>query len=207
MQQILDQISSTPGVLGACVCSSKQGILASNLPDSFKMQAQQKISSILQRIFKLNEVIKLDVNALEIQYDEALLVVKKICSNAALMIFCEPDANVHMLNMTTGVLADDLQEIISDCESPVKAEPAAPEAPRTPAEVLQGPLAAEMTAIKRALAQQIGPVAGKTLEKHLTDWLEQGAPERERLTELTQALAGEIDSTAGRKDFLSQVGS
>src|SRR6056297_2482867 len=185
MQQILDQISTTPGVLGACVCNSKQGILASNLPDSFKMQSQQKISGILQRIFKLNEVIKLDVNALEIQYDEAMLVVKRICSNAALMIFCEPDANVHMLNMTTGVLADDLQEMISDCESPVKAEVAAPETPQTAAEVLQGPLAAEMTAIKRALAQQIGPVAGKTLDKHLTDWLEQGAPERERLTELT----------------------
>ena len=101
MQTFLDEIKATPGVLGSSIYTTKKGIIATNLPEIFKADAQKRIGSILQRIFKLNETVKLDVNSFEIQYDEALMLVKRLCTDSALIIICEPDAKVHLINMTT----------------------------------------------------------------------------------------------------------
>ena len=74
MKNLLEEIKTSPGVLGACVYSTKKGIVGSNLPATFNSEQQQRITSILHRVFRLNDAAKLDVNAYEIQYDEALQI-------------------------------------------------------------------------------------------------------------------------------------
>jgi len=202
MQNILEEIKTAPGVLGACIFAGQKGILASSLPGIFKKETQDRIGHTLNRIFKLNETIKLDVNGLEIQYDEGLIMVKRICKASSLIVICEPDANIHLINMTISVLAEDLQNQITDCEKmPLQNEVRQ----ETPQEVMNGSLAKELTVIKRALAQHIGPVAGKVLEKHMKGWLLQGQAEQRRLKELVQLLSSEIEKENDKNDFFAQL--
>ncbi|WP_321366195.1 hypothetical protein [uncultured Desulfuromusa sp.] len=216
MQKILDEIKIIPGVLGSAVYTSKRGILASNLPEVFKSDTQERIGNILHRVFKLNETVKLDVNSFEIQYDEALLLIRKLCDSSSLIFICEPDAKVHLINMSASMVTTDLLALISDCEeAPVatKAAPAPQEktpapAPAPPADlesVLNGALAEKFTQMKKLLAKHIGPVANKALKTSVKQWLEQGEASTQRLGELARIMQLEIDDQASRDEFLTDV--
>jgi len=207
MQKILEEIKATPGVLGSSIYTSKHGILATNLPEIFKADTQKRIGNILHRIFKLNETVKLDVNSFEIQYDEALLLVKRLCNTSSLIIICEPDAKVHLINMSVSMLAADLLDLIDDCEQSQTPPEKAP-VPHQPADlesVLNGPLSEKLALMKRALAKCIGPVAGKALKSAVQQWLEQGEPSKTRLSQLAEIMQLEIDDTSSRITFLDDV--
>lgn len=211
MQKLLEEIKTSPGVMGSCVYSAERGILASNLPAVFDSATQKRISNILHRIFRLNETVKLDVNSFEIQYDEALILVKELCNAASLVVICEPDVNVHLVNMSISMLTSDLLNLLDECaNAPLEQAPISPAAapPAQPADVnsvLSGELATEMSVIKKALAKCIGPVAGMALESSLKKWLQQGAPSRARLQELTQMLLPEIDDKESQKEFIADL--
>ena len=200
MQTFLNEIKATPGVLGSSIYTTKKGIIATNLPEIFKADAQKRIGSILQRIFKLNETVMLEVNSFEIQYDEALLLVKRLCTDSALIIICEPDAKVHLINMTVSMLTAEMLNSMENCEKIPVVQP-----PKDPQAVLSGALAQDLTVIKRALAKCIGPVAGITLKKAIKEWLKAGEPSKTNLKNLTGILLLEIDDTDSKQEFLSDI--
>ncbi|RLB72363.1 MAG: hypothetical protein DRH06_04380 [Deltaproteobacteria bacterium] len=200
MQTFLKEIKATPGVLGSSIYTTKKGIIATNLPEVFKDDAQKRIGSILQRIFKLNETVKLDVNSFEIQYDEALLLVKRLCSDSALIIICEPDAKVHLINMTVSMLTTEMLNSMENCE---KIPPV--QQPQDPEEVLTGPLAQDLALVKRALAKRIGPVAGITLKKAIKEWLKTERPEKSNLKNLIEILLLEIDGNESKRGFVEET--
>ena len=207
MQKILDEIKITPGVLGAAVYTSKHGILATNLPEMFKADTQKRIGNILHRIFKLNKTVNLDVNSFEIQYDEALLLIRKLCDTSSLIIICEPDAKVHLINMSVSMVSADLLNFIDNCEqTPAVAEKVStPQQPADLESVLNGPLAEKFTLMKRALAKHIGPVANKALKTSLEQWLEKGGPSATRLGELAEIMQLEIDNDAAQHAFINEL--
>ena len=207
MQKILDELKTTPGVLGSAVFTNKNGILATNFPELFKTDIQKRVGSILHRIFKLNETVKLDVNSFEIQYDEALLLIRKLCNSSSLIILCEPDVKVHLVNMSVSMLATDLLDLIEGCEQ----APAMPEqtpAKQPPADldsVLNGPFADKFSIMKRALAKHIGPVANKALKSSVKQWLEQGEPSVTRLGQLAEIMKLEIDDPTSQNEYLAEL--
>lgn len=113
MNNLLEEIKTAPGVLGACVYSSKKGIVASNLPATFNSDQQQRITNILHRVFRLNDATRLDVNAYEIQYDEALLMARRLGTEATLVVVCTPDVNVPLVSMACGMRSAELLEAIA----------------------------------------------------------------------------------------------
>ena len=207
MQKILEEIKITPGVLGAAVYTSKHGIIASNLPEIFKADTQKRIGNILHRIFKLNETVKLNVHSFEIQYEEALLLVKQLCNTSSLILICEPDAKVHLINMSISMLTADLLNAIDDCEqAPVPPDNAAAHPQSTdPKAVINGALSSELALMKRALAKNIGPIAGKILEKSVKSWIEGGEASHARLKDLAEIMRLEIDNGASQKEFLDNL--
>jgi hypothetical protein len=207
MQKILKELVTTPGVLGSAVYSNKRGILATNLPEIFKTDIQKRVGSILHRIFKLNETVKLDVSSFEIQYNEALLLIRKLCDGSSLIILCEPDAKVHLVNMSVSMLATDLLDLIEDCEhAPAPPEQVAtPQPPADLESVLNGPLADKFSVMKRTLAKHIGPVANKALKTSVQKWLEQGEPSVTRLSQLAEIMQLEIDDPASQPEFLAEL--
>jgi predicted regulator of Ras-like GTPase activity (Roadblock/LC7/MglB family) len=213
MNNLLEEIKTSPGVLGACVYSSKKGIVGSNLPATFNSEQQQRITSILHRVFRLNDAARLDVNAYEIQYDEALLMARRLNTETTLVVVCAPDVNVSLVSMACGMQSAELLEEIAahpggTTPSPTPAAPVPPApapATLTPAEVLNGPLADKLTGIKRALAKCIGPVAGMALDGALKTWLEKGEPTAERLKDLAELLLPEIDDDNEKAAFVQEV--
>ena len=77
--------------------------------------------------------------------------------------------------------------------------------PKDPEEVLSGPLAQNLTSIKRALAKCIGPVAGITLKKAIKEWPKTGEPSKSSLKNLTGILLLEIDDTDSKQGFLNDI--
>jgi hypothetical protein len=213
MNNLLEEIKTSPGVLGACVYSSKKGIVGSNLPATFSAEQQQRITSILHRVVRLNDAARLDVNAYEIQYDEALLMARRLNTETTLVVVCAPDVNVSLVSMACGMQSAELLEEIAahpggTTPSPTPAAPVPPApapATLTPAEVLNGPLADKLTGIKRALAKCIGPVAGMALEGALKTWLAKGEPTADRLTDLAELLLPEIDDDEEKATFVQEV--
>jgi len=210
MKNLLEEIKTTPGVLGACVYSTKKGIVGSNLPATFNSEQQQRITSILHRVFRLNDSAKLDVNAYEIQYDEALLMARRLDNEATLVVVCAPDVNVPLVSMACGMQTAELLEAVAAHQggaspSPMPQPPQAPQAKLTPAEILKGPLADKLTGIKRALAKCIGPVAGMALDGAMKIWLENGEPTAARLTDLAELLLTEIDDDDEKAAFVHEV--
>jgi len=220
MKNLLEEIKTSPGVLGACVYSIKKGIVGSNLPATFSSEQQQRITNILHRVFRLNDAAKLDVNAYEIQYDEALVMARRLDTEATLVVVCAPDVNVPLVSMACGMQSAELLEAIAahqgqgnttTATAPTTAPAAesapaqAPQAKVTPAEVLNGPLAEKLTGIKRALAKCIGPVAGMALDGALKTWLEKGEPTADRLPDLAELLLSEIDDDDEKATFVHQV--
>ena len=116
MEKILNEIKTTPGVMGSAVYTCKDGIIASNLPEILKSDKFQRIGKLLQRVFRLNQRVSLDVNQFEIQYDEALLLVQRLCDHSSLIIICDPDAEVQEINMNVSLLTADLVGKIEGCE-------------------------------------------------------------------------------------------
>ena len=199
MQQFLDEIKATPGVIGSSLYSTQKGIVASNLPKIFKAESQKRIGSVLQRVFKLNETVRLDVNSFEIQYEEALMLVKRLCNNSALIIICEPDAKVHLINMAVGMLVSEMLSNMEDCEKIPILQPVDSET------VLSGPLSHKLSQMKRALAKSIGPVAGITLKKSIAEWLKLEEPGNTDLRKLAEILLAEIDDNASRQEFIADI--
>ncbi len=211
MQALLEEIKASPGVMGSCVYTSRQGILASNLPSIFKAETQKRIVSVLHRIFKLNETASLDVNSFEVQYDEALVLVKKLGDNSSLVVLCEPDANIHLINMTTSMLTSDLVDSIESgsAAQPTGAATAQPTKPvaetQSPQDIINGPLAPQLDMMKKALARCIGPVANLALESAVRQWLQQGEPNRAGLEDLARIMMEEIDDEKTQDGFLNEV--
>lgn len=221
MKKLLEEIKSTPGVIGSCLYSVERGILASNLPPDYKPDTQKRIASSLHSIFKLDGSTRLDVNAYEIQYDEALILVKQICSAATLSVFCHSDVNIHLANMSISMLSGDLSRRLNECgksSEPAKVEATKPTPSNRPAPekkttaiavdaetVLEGELSGELSIMRKALAKGIGPVAGVALKDALKQWLENGPAQKERLKELAHILLNEIDDEASRKEFMDDI--
>ncbi len=215
MLKILEEIKTSPGVMGACVYSSERGVLASNLPTVFNPDTQKRVSNTLHSIFKLNETVKLGINSYDVQYDEAMILVKRLCKLSSLVVICDPDTNIHLVNMAIGVLAADLSSQIEECERMGQEQPMVdliPEPPPGPESdpvdaktVLNELMVEEMTLIKKALAKKIGPIASMVLNDAVKEWLKKGPAHQERLTELAEDLLTEIDDEASRQEFMTEL--
>ncbi len=63
--------------------------------------------------FVLNDAVKLDVNAYEIQYDEATLMARRLDNEATLVVICSLDVNVPLVSMACGMQSAELLEAIA----------------------------------------------------------------------------------------------
>ena len=214
MIKLLNEISESPGILGSCIYSTLHGVMASNLPLKLTFETQRKVGDILHQIFSLKMVTELKVGSFEIQYDESLLLARQLDAQTAIFILCQPNANMSMINMALNMLSEDLVKEISTwrgpeiCEAQHTAQEQAAPAATTQlsyAEVMNGPLAAEMKLIKAALSKRIGPFSGIVLEDGINEWLSLGKSQPGDLISLVSILARDIEDEALRQTFVSDL--
>lgn len=216
MIELLNEVSESPGILGACVYSTELGVMATNLPVRMTPAIQQKIGKLLQQIFELKDSKTLDISTFEIQFDECLILAKKLNGSAALFTLCQAEANLSLVNMSLNMLSNDLLAKIvkmntstTAAETTVQSSAQAQTAqkPQSYAEVINGPLAAELKLIKVVLSKSIGPFTGIVLEDGINEWLKSGKSQQRDLENLIQILAREIEKPTQRQSFIDDLTS
>ena len=218
MDLLLQEITMLPGVLGCFVFNGKQRVLlGSKMPPIFKENNLQIIGSLLTRTVQIGSMAMLLLKEIEIRYNESLLIIKPLPKETLLVIVCEPNANKSLINMTSGMLAKDIAQFITQT---VAAPPVSPQATRRPPlqkqtlpkkavlpqeAVIDNKLATTLEQVKNALAMAIGPIAGPVMKDSIELWAKQTKPSFSSLTTLTKLLCKEINDSTLEKEFMAAV--
>ena len=197
----------------------------SDLPKIF-LNKIYEVGEAIDRAIKVNEATNMRANNIELKYDEAVIIVRPIDKGASLVTFCETTINNKTLNMTTGMLANELKQAAADIRKGAnKAEPAAapppppppkeaaapPKAPVASAKVdvnkilHAGPLAKVFQEFQDALAMAIGPVGEMVMKDTVEAWAKNGDCSEARLKELADMLCQEIDDQSLEEEFREAV--
>jgi hypothetical protein len=222
MQDLFKEIKSVPAVMGSClhVASSKDH--SSDLPKIFLSKIGE-IGEIFDRVIKVSLATNMHANTIEFKYDEALIFLRPIDQDACLITFCETDVNKKMLNMTTGMLGNELKQAVEKIRrgpeaKPVEKVPSRPvpepvvvaQTPPPPAPsakidvnkiIHAGPMAKIFQDFQDALAMAIGPISEMVIKDSVEEWAKEGECSQERLPELVEMLIREIDDVSLEAEF------
>jgi hypothetical protein len=216
MDQLLQEITMLPGVLGCFVFNAKQGVLGSKMPPIFKENNLQTVGSLLTRTVQIGDMAMLVVKEIEMQYNESLLIIKLLPREAMLIIICEPNANKSLINMTIGMLAKDIAEVLSlsVVSQTVSPEPQQQKPQKSPAQAqatqqqkteTDGELTSILKQVKDALAMVIGPIAGPVLKDSVKIWAKQTPPTTSSLPDLAKLLCTEINEKGLEERFRKEL--
>ena len=230
MDDILKEIKNVPAVMGSYIHVSGITKVNSDLPKIF-LNKIYEVGEAIDRSIKVNEATKMHANNIELNYDEAVIIVRPIDKDASLMTFCETSINKKTLNMTTGMLANELKQAAADIRKggaeTKPAEAAAPPPPPPPKEeaappkkapaaeakvdvnkiLHAGPLAKVFQEFQDALAMAIGPVGEMVMKDTVEDWAKKGDCSEARLKELADMLCQEIDDQSLEEEFREAIAS
>jgi len=109
MKELLQEIKMLQGVLGVFVFAEKTGVVARDVPPSFRDPALVRMGQFTQMFFANRVAIQQRFTSFELKNDESLLLLKKIDKNAFLVTICEPTVSMPLVNMTTSMLLAELK--------------------------------------------------------------------------------------------------
>lgn len=186
MKQAIDELKAIPGVVGACLFGSQEGLLQSNLPEIFKAEKLTAVGKQLTKLLMAGRMSFADINDLSLYYDESVIIARELSKGMVIFVVCDPSFNHNLLTMSLNLL----QEELRDNPAAALAAPsvnAAPVATASAGAELE-PLMKELTA---ALAKVLGPMAGIIFNEVRQAWAAQGATSA-RLPQLIEMLNEEI---------------
>jgi hypothetical protein len=220
MENILQEIKNVPAVMGSYIHVNGVAVVTSDLPKIFQNKVYE-VGTAIDRIIKVNETTKMHAANIEFKYDEAVILVKPIDLDASLITFCETDVNRKTLNMTTGMLANELKEAAdrlrkgkgaaADTAAKSTAVPASKTAAAANQEIdinkilHAGPLASIFQDFQNAFAMAIGPIGEMIMKDTVKAWAKKGECSEARLKELVDMLCKEIDDQSLETEFRSAV--
>ncbi|MEN8134447.1 MAG: hypothetical protein ABFS18_02770 [Thermodesulfobacteriota bacterium] len=212
MEDILKEIKNVPAVMGSYIHVSGTTTVHSDLPKIFQNKVYD-VGEAVDRIIKVNEATNMRANNIEFNYEEAIIIIRPINSDASLITFCESGVNKKTLNMTTGMLSSELKEAANRIRSNVapakKPKPAAAPTAKPEVDVNKilhvGPLAKVFQDFQNAFAMAIGPIGEMVMKDTVEEWAKNGDCSGERLAELVEMLCKEIDDKSLEEEFKGAV--
>jgi hypothetical protein len=202
MKKMLNELKSTPGVLGAFVLHSKKGIVANCLPGVFKPDKMIEVSRQLLRIYTATQMNSQGILDVRLHFDGSIVMLRWVSEQLFLVIFCEPRVNTNMISMSANLVAEELR---GDVEFPRFAESGYGRAV-TPERIRNsGPLATPLLKVEEALAGIMGPVAGMILEEAVEEWIRTGRASLETFPFLVKILCREIGDAQRVKLFQDRI--
>jgi hypothetical protein len=216
MQEQLKEIKNVESVMGSYVHISGSHVIHSDLPKIFLSKVKE-IGEVFDRVLKVNLATNMHANTIEFKFDEAMIFLRPIDQDACLITFCETDINKKMLNMTTGMLVNDLKAAVElvrrgEMPSPPPAKPPQAAVSKPKAEPIgktvdvnkiihAGPLAKVFQGFQDSLALAIGPISEMVVKDNVEIWAQNGECSQARLPELVEMLVKEIDDPSLEAEF------
>lgn len=216
MDSLIEEINMLPGIFGCFVYTGNHELMAAKLPPSFKTDTIKTMGNLLTRTIKMGAMTNLDPTSIEFKFDGSLLIVKPLAKGAVLVMACEPDVNKSLINMTTSMLINDIQNEVNKGVAAIAQSPAQAETiqPKTIAAASAEPvrenretaaLTPILEAIKNAMTFTIGPIAGQIMEEAVATWALQGPKSKQQLPTLASLLCEEINDKELETEFMSRI--
>jgi predicted regulator of Ras-like GTPase activity (Roadblock/LC7/MglB family) len=219
MSQVLAELKSISGLMGAVLLDPRRGVIASNVPPLFKADKIEAAARTLGKMFGAGRIGFPSTRDLVLHYSEMVLVVREIKQEIYLIAMCEPTINMGFLSMSLGLAAEDLAAAAAAPAAPTAAPvPAAPAAPAPSAPLAKAAsmsveeiratdgLATPLSAMEAALNKIMGPMSKIIMRDSLRTWAEQVQPRRETLGKLLDILCREIGDEGKAQEYRALVG-
>ncbi|HEU4384418.1 MAG TPA: roadblock/LC7 domain-containing protein [Anaeromyxobacteraceae bacterium] len=196
MIEILQQLTSIPGVVGSLACDSGGEILAFEFPSVFEEATLERVAALLaDDTGALPNVVRPD-GTLELRYTGGRTIVRRF-PKGALLLVCTSAINPQLLALS-------LTQCWRRLEKFGVPRPAAAPPPQVPIA-----WASEWEEVRerllRALLRQIGPIGDIVFAQSWDAWLASGPPSQVRLEKLVATLAHEIDEADARAQFQAEA--
>ncbi len=189
MKQLIDELKAIPGVVGACIYSSRDGLKATNLPGIFKADRLASVGKQLSKLQSAGRMSFDDLTDISLHYDESVVVVRGIEKKLLIFVICDPSFNHNLLTMSFNLLQEELREgEYLDSEengSSITTEALVAAIPDERLIELLGEM-------KGKLGKYLGPMAGFIFDEAVEAWEEQGPAERTRINSLIDLVNKEI---------------
>jgi len=217
MQQLIDDLKSIPGVIGAYVFRTNQGVQCSNLPSIFKPERIADITKSLIKIHTAGKQNFADLVEVFINYEESMLFCRQFTPSNYVMAVCDPGMNLGVLAMSLNMALEEVSgRVAAEEASPpevqeaeVLEQPAAPAPPAaaSPPSFEKGPLAKPLEEMSKLLAKILGPMALIVFDDTVAKWAAGRTPTPSDLPELVDSLCREIDDSEKAKRYQELVQS
>lgn len=199
MRQMIEELKAIPGVLGASIYSSTEGLQVTNLPGIFKPERLNSVGKHLSKLYSAGRLSFPDLTDVTLNYDESVVVARELDKQLLVFAFCDPSFNHNLLSMSFNLLQEDYRAgsfrnaapiaVAAPVVSPV---PPAPEVEPQPVAELDGAFASLLDLMRERLSKILGPMAGFIFNEQFDNWQQQGAASFSRIEELLSALNHEI---------------
>ncbi len=198
MIQLIDELKAIPGVVGASIVDSRDGLKATNLPAFFKPERLLLVGNHLQKLYSAGQASFNDLTDITMNFDESVVVARKLDEEIILFVICDPNFNNNLLNMSLNLLQDEFKASTFATSSTSAAQPASPPtvaattATPPPANVKDELLEELLTTMEKTLGKILGPMAEFIFTEVTDTWKEQGAADYSRINELIKLINNEI---------------
>ncbi|MEW6566733.1 MAG: roadblock/LC7 domain-containing protein [Chloroflexota bacterium] len=126
MEGLLQEIDGVFGIRGSFLCNPDGEVLASTLSGQADPSMITAVARLFNRTFEgLRLARRRKVQEMDLVFEKGRLVVKNL-PEGCLVIECEPNINVPLLNMTANVVVRKISQRLKSPGQPAPRGPAAP---------------------------------------------------------------------------------
>lgn len=206
MRKLLKEISVIPGVTGSCIFDKSEGAVCTELNSDLPKNLTEQVGIHFVRLMQMGGMNKLQIKSAHFRFDRYSVVGLPLEKGAVLLAVCDAQANCSLVAATAGMLAEDMRDELEKPLLPPSAEESgsAQSLPMAGTEIGTD-LRAHLKEIEEALATAIGPVAAMVMGDYLGKWRENGPASPERLAELINMVAAEIDDPGLTQEFKAHL--
>jgi hypothetical protein len=209
MVHLIDELKIIPGVMGACLYKTQEGVKASNLPGIFK---RERLDSIGRQLIKLQSAGRMSLagcKELQLSFEELKIVAREFEDGTLAFALCEGGFNAQLLQMPLRLLEEEYlrlaKEIVAKPENAnvdSGADASADGKATVPnSSKLDSAAQAELTdELTTELALLVGPMAGMIVEDAIDGWQQQNP---NKVADLVELICAEVGS-AEKADLFRQ---
>ena len=108
MTYLIDELKVIPGVLGACLFDSDEGVKGANLPSVFKKDRLELIGSHLHKMYTAGLTTFDAIDGLCLHFDESILVARSFAPDTLCFVVCDPAYNLKVLAMSLDLMQEEV---------------------------------------------------------------------------------------------------
>ncbi len=206
MMNLIDELKVIPGVTGACIFNSQEGLKVTNLPAIFKPDRLNIVGRHLAKLYSAGRMSFDDLTDITLHYDESVIIARELEKNTLVFAICDPSFNHNLLTMSFNLLQEEFKNgsFSSGPASDGAAQPSEAKAPSSGSDT-SGHLKNLLEEMKASLAKVLGPMAEFVFDEVAEEWMEQGPADFSRIEDLIEKINQEIGDQGKVDDYRLQI--